>query len=244
MSDLLSPETVAIDSGGPPPPPGTEDDRVPDSATPWWQRRWSQIGIVVVVFMVGVGVGGTEPGDLSGELATAEQRVEQADARIDELEAELVEARSATGDSAADAEARLEAERQELQEEFEARQEALDERRAALDAREAELDASESEPAAGAGGTGELSAGAFVASDVQVSEDFLGDFQARARVLNTGDSTSAFLTMTLFHEGSVVASLQAVASDWPAGETRTLEFIGNDEFGPYDDVELQVDVTL
>jgi len=87
-----------------------------------------------------------------------------------------------------------------------------------------------------------LTAGDYSFADVQVSEDFAGDFELRSRVTNGGDSVEfATWTATLFLDGTVVADLMGTADSFNADETVTVTFIGTDDFGDWDSVEFQVD---
>jgi hypothetical protein len=78
--------------------------------------------------------------------------------------------------------------------------------------------------------------------DVQVSEDFAEDFEVRARVTNTGSTTSSVSwTATLFNQGMVVGTLTGYADNFGEGETITVTFIGTDDYGAWDDIEFQTD---
>lgn len=94
-----------------------------------------------------------------------------------------------------------------------------------------------------ADGVGSRRAGEhYLIEDIQVRKDFIDDFEVRARVTNEGESRSVVvLAATIFLDGSVVGSLSGVHSDWASGETITMEFIGLDEYGEWDDIEFQVD---
>lgn len=137
---------------------------------------------------------------------------------------------------------------QEDLDELEARADELDAREAELDEREAELDApdastAEPDATAPAAEPDELyNAGHYEFTDVQVNEDFTGDFVMRTRVTNTGSAVeTASWTATLFSGGTVVATLNGFADGFDAGETVTVEFFGFDEYAGWDTIEFQVD---
>lgn len=91
------------------------------------------------------------------------------------------------------------------------------------------------------GSEGTYTVGDFTLTDVQVTEDSVGDFEIRARVTNNGDGADFVdIQGTLFHQGSVVADLEAF-EDFAAGQTRTVTLIGTDGYGPWDDIEFTVD---
>lgn len=87
-----------------------------------------------------------------------------------------------------------------------------------------------------------FSAGQYEFTDVQVYEDFAGDFAVRARATNTGPTVQGVgWTSTLFSDGSVVGTLTGVSNQFAEGETITVEFVGLDDYGDWDRVEFQVD---
>jgi cytoskeletal protein RodZ len=87
-----------------------------------------------------------------------------------------------------------------------------------------------------------FSAGQYEFTDVQVYEDFAGDFAVRARATNTGPTVQGVgWTSTLFSDGSVVGTLTGVSGQFAEGETITVEFVGLDDYGDWDRVEFQVD---
>jgi hypothetical protein len=141
---------------------------------------------------------------------------------------------------------------QEELDELEARADELDAREAELDEREAELDArgadaaepdATTEETAPAAEPDELyTAGHYEFTDVQVNEDFTGDFVLRTRATNTGSAVETVSwTATLFSGGSVVATLTGFADGFDAGETVSVEFFGFDEYVGWDTIEFQVD---
>ena len=94
-------------------------------------------------------------------------------------------------------------------------------------------------------GDGSYTAGDFAFNDVQVTSDWVDDFEIRTRATNNGTSVeAASFTATLFNEGSVVGTADAYVSDWVSGETVTVEFVSVDEYTDWDDIEFQVDHTF
>lgn len=89
---------------------------------------------------------------------------------------------------------------------------------------------------------GAYTAGQYELTDVQLSEDFGGDFAGRARITNNGDAVDAvIIEMSVFKGGSVIATLDGTSQDFGAGETRTIEFSSLDDWDPdWDEVEFQV----
>lgn len=90
---------------------------------------------------------------------------------------------------------------------------------------------------------GAVQAGRYKFTDLQITEDFVGDFDMRSRVTNTGDSIGGVRwTATLFLEDRIVAVLVARVSDFGTGQTRTVDWLSTDDFveGRYL-VEIQVD---
>lgn len=103
---------------------------------------------------------------------------------------------------------------------------------------DADTDAADDETATGA----EYTAGSYVFSDVQVSEDFVGDFDVRVRMTNTGSAKDYVgITATLFADGSVVGTATGLASGVAADSTITMEMISLDDYVAWDAIEFQVD---
>jgi hypothetical protein len=93
---------------------------------------------------------------------------------------------------------------------------------------------------------GTYTAGAFELRDVQVSEDFAGDFAVRARVTNNGPEVDSLgISVTIFSGGSVVGTADGLVGDtFGTGETRTVEFVSSDPFTSWDEVEFQVEFSF
>lgn len=88
-----------------------------------------------------------------------------------------------------------------------------------------------------------LTAGQYEFADVQVRQDDTGAFEVLARVTNTGESYETVMwTATIFLDGSVVATAEAVANQLEGGSTTTQTFISTDDYveGAHT-VEFQVD---
>lgn len=188
------------------------------------------IVVAAVALLAGVGIGLSDTGqqaDLEAELADlqeerdeAESALEEAEEDLDNTQSDLADVVTALGDSESDA------------------------RRAEAQAERAQDQAAAEPPTAEPETTGSedtSTIGDFTFSDVQVSEDGVGDFEIRARVTNGGAAQEFVdLQATLFSEGSVVADLEAI-EDFAAGQTRTVTLISTDDFGPWDDIEFTVD---
>jgi hypothetical protein len=192
-------------------------------APAWHERRGVLVPVVAVVaFLLGLGAGALGSG--APDEGTA--RNESVDS---DREADLEVERDALAAQAEEQEREIAALRQEL--------DAAEGEGAAPVEPEPEP---APEPAEGADDT--ATAGAYEFRDIQVREDFVGDFELRTRVTNTGETReSVSWTATLFSGGSVAASLSGFAGTFESGETLTVTFTGIDEFGEWDDVEFQVD---
>ncbi|MCZ7417324.1 MULTISPECIES: hypothetical protein [unclassified Streptomyces] len=83
-----------------------------------------------------------------------------------------------------------------------------------------------------------LESGDWRLDSITVEDDGLGSFGGRARITYLGDApdggTNTF-TITVFKDGSDIASLAGSVSDVPPGETATANLISTDDFvgGPY-----------
>ena len=85
-------------------------------------------------------------------------------------------------------------------------------------------------------------AGNYGFADVQVSEDFAGDFEVQTRATNNGASQGFVgMSVTMFLDGSVVGVADAFVSDWAASDTQTVTFITLDDYTEWDAWEFQVD---
>ena len=197
----------------------------------WVRRTLYGVG-VLAVFGLGLGIGLSddqatkiadledEVAELQAELTDVEEERDLAEAnrddtlaQLDETQADLRRARNAAGRATR----RADRVRNRL-----------------ADAEQPAADSVSSD--------GTHTVGQFTISDVQVREDFVNDFEVRARVTNNGDAAEfVSVEATLFNEGSVVASLDAY-EDFDAGQTRTVTLTGTDDYGPWDDIEFSVDV--
>lgn len=99
------------------------------------------------------------------------------------------------------------------------------------------------EPPAAEPADGDYSAGPYRITDVQISEDFAGDFAARARVTNTGTAKQGvILRMTVFKGQSVIATLDGAISGIGANETKTVDFSSQDSYtADWDRLEFQIE---
>jgi hypothetical protein len=179
-------------------------------------RRWPWIVGVVAALIVGIGIGAASTGGETEPTTTDNSaEVQELQDRIAALESERDEALTQTAEleaQLADAQAQIEAAEAEPAEE-----------------------PKEDTPA------GDYTAGSYVFNDVQVSEDFAGDFEMRARVTNTGDSVSSVLfTATIFDGDTVVGTADGVVNNFDADATVTVEFISTDAYADWDSVEFQI----
>jgi hypothetical protein len=188
---------------------------------------WLHVGLTAVVALalgIGIGLVGEET-QLEEDLARAERERDRAERALATVQAGLRQARA-------------DARRAEAQTE-QARAQTEQAREAAAAAEQPPAVDTASSGEEGSGGT--YTDGDFTISDVQVTEDFIGEFEIRARVTNNGDPAEFVdLQATLFNEGSVVSDLEAL-EDFEAGQTRTVTFIGTDKYGPWDEIEFTVD---
>jgi hypothetical protein len=204
-----------------------------EATTRWWRRNIVVIPVVAVVAF-SMGASGSE----GAPATTATSSDEALLAQISELEDALAQAETSTeadADGIAEREAAADARDRELT----AREEALD--------AQAEEPAPEPEAApAPDEGMETYTAGSFSIEDVQVREDGLGDLEVRARVTNNGgDNDMVMLKATLFRGGTMIGTAEGMQSDFPAGETRSMEFISLDDFsGDYDSIEFQVEASF
>ncbi len=86
----------------------------------------------------------------------------------------------------------------------------------------------------------------FAIADLQLSGDALGDWEGVARITNeTTAARSGNFTVTVFRDGSVVATLQGSVSGLAAGNTNTVQLVSTDDFspGPYN-TTFQTDVAF
>lgn len=210
-------------SSTPPPAPNQHEagPQTVDTRSTWYRRAWvGWIGGILVGFLVGVAAGGgsAESPDQTGQEAP--RATETVTVEAEPLAAETVTVEAEPQPAAT---VTVEAE--------------------PLPAETVTVEADpEAEPDAGNSGAGSYSAGQFTFEDVSVREDFVGDFEIRARVTNTGDAVSGVIwTVTLFSEGAVVGTASGAASDLAAKATTTQSFTSVDEFAEYDDIEFQVD---
>ena len=91
-----------------------------------------------------------------------------------------------------------------------------------------------------AGGT--YTAGQYSFADVQVEEDFAGDYSLRTRGTNNGPSRSPLDSQPPSSSTDRnVSTLSGFVNDWEAVDTITIEFITLDDYGESDAIEFQVD---
>ena len=188
---------------------------------------------VLVALLVGVGIGLTDTSaqtDLEEQIAEVDDERDDAEAELDDAEEELAQLQGELG--AAQEEVRR----------AEDRADRASEEATAAEAATEEAPTVEAEPDAPVESDGTYTSGDFTINDVQVSEDFVGDFEVRARVTNNGGKARFVdLQATLFSGGSVVADVTAL-ENFDAGQTRTITFTGVDNYKAWDEIEFTVDV--
>jgi hypothetical protein len=208
-------ETVS-DPTPPPPPPPNQETASYNPPAPKAERTWKTwhlAAAVVIALVVGVGIGSAGDDDVQ---PTASEGA--SDEEIEALEEQV---------------AKLEQELEERDELLAAAEEALE------DEPEPEP---EPEPEDADDEDGVYTARDYSFSDVQVSQDFVDDFQVRARATNNGAARQAVIvSATIFSAGSVVGTAQGSVSDWESGQTVTIEMISTDAYTDWDDIEFQID---
>jgi len=192
-------------------------------------RGWHLGAAAAVALLVGFGAGVVVGGDTT--------RVENLEAQVDRLEDQL----SARDDEIATLGSELTMAEQDL---AAAGSEEAADAAPATEPTVNESDAAEADREDGPTGQ-EYTARSYVFSDVQVREDFVGDFDVRVRMTNTGTAKDYVgITATLFSDGSVVGTATGLASDVAADATITMEMISLDEYAEWDAIEFQVDAEL
>lgn len=79
-------------------------------------------------------------------------------------------------------------------------------------------------------------------SDMSISQDSSGDFQAVARLTNDNAATqTATFTVTVFNAGAIVGTLHTTLNSVPAGATFTGDFVSSDTFTSFDSWTFQTD---
>lgn len=189
-------------------------------------RRRPVLSLVVtaaVALFIGVAIGLSDTGS-SSLRAELDDVTEERDDALDDLadaEEELEDLEAAVADALGEA--------------------ARAERRADRARKRARNQAAATEQPSSDSDSGTYQVGDFTITDVQVSEDFGGDFELRARVTNNGgDMEFVDLQATLFSDGTVVGVVDAL-EDFDAGQTRTVTFIGSDSYTDWDKVEFTID---
>lgn len=85
----------------------------------------------------------------------------------------------------------------------------------------------------------------WVISDVQISQDASGDFQAVARLTNNNTSTqTATFKITVFSGTTIVGTMIESLSSVPPGQTFTGNFSSFDNFAAFDTWTFQTDTTF
>lgn len=209
-----------------PPPPAPQSPPPPDGSTEAKPKRawktWHLAAVGIVAFLFGIAAGGTGGQELDSEPSgSADDEVAALEEQVEQLEQELAD----RDDLLAAAEEQLATTDDETEPEPEPEPEPETE--------------PEPEPA---DQDGTYTAGDYSFADVQVSEDFAGDFEVRTRATNNGsDKSAVVVSATLFSGGSVVGTASGSVSDWASGQTVTLELISLDAHVDWDDIEFQID---
>lgn len=198
----------------------TQGETMTDQTTneqPKQRRRWLWPVLAALAFVFGIIIG----------AAGGDEQPEEASPQVEETESPELQQQVAA-----------------LEEQLATAQAKIEEQEAALAEAQAAEPAPE-EPAEPQSEDGTYTVGQYEFADVQVGEDFAGDFEARARVTNTGDTREVVAwTMTVFQEGTVVGTLMGTASSLESGATVTVNFIGTDAHTDWDEVEFQTDMEL
>jgi hypothetical protein len=185
-------------------------------------KTWQFVTGIVVALLLGLAIGA------AGQTPTDEPTAPGAGADLTELEATVDQLQAGLGASA-DEIAALEAEIASLEEELATANEQL--------SAEPTPQADDGDQAAA-----EQTVGNYEFSDIQVSSDFVGDFQVRTRVRNTGPSReSVAITASLFAEGSVVGTATGYHDVWDSDQTITMEFVSVDAYTDWDQIEFQIE---
>jgi hypothetical protein len=185
-------------------------------------KTWQFVTGTFVALLLGLALGA------AGQAPTDEPTAAEAGADVTELEATVDQLRDELGANANEI-AALEAEIASLEEELDSANEQL----AAAPAPETDD---------GEQASAEQTVGNYEFTDIQVSRDFVGDFQVRTRVRNTGPSReSVSITASLFSEGSVVGTATGFHDLWDSDQTVTMELISIDTYTEWDQIEFQID---
>jgi hypothetical protein len=200
--------------GGPPPP-----QPQPDQGRAW--KTWQLVVAGVAGLLLGLvfgAAGGDATDDGSAPAATSD--TSELEAEIERLQDEIAERDEALAAAADVADGQQPADEAETEPEAEP----------------------EPEPEPAEQGD-VLTAGNYSFADVQVSEDFVNDFQVRTRMTNNGPAReSVGITATIFSGGSVVATATGLASNVGEGATITLELMSTDDYrDDWDAIEFQVE---
>lgn len=75
----------------------------------------------------------------------------------------------------------------------------------------------------------------FAISDVQLRDDGTGDWGGVARITNENTTRkTATFTVTVFRNGTIIATLRGSVSDLEPGATNTVSFVSTDDYTPGD----------
>jgi hypothetical protein len=245
----LAPEPAAVAVAELPPPsgpplagPGSEagwshDAHLPSEAEdrerPMW-RTWQLAVAAGGALVLGLGLGGIigaavsdggDPGSATAQVAALENEVRSLQDEVASQDQMIDDLLGLPGAATPPAD---EAEPSETAEPSEASGAAED-----------------AEGSSGAGSAGdEIVVGDLTFAAIDVFEDFANDFEVRARMTHAGDDTYEFLDLTatiLDSDGRILGVLSAFESDVQPGDTRTVSFIGIDDYTP-DWAELEITV--
>jgi hypothetical protein len=81
----------------------------------------------------------------------------------------------------------------------------------------------------------------FVLESINIQKDFIDDFEATARIVDTQGGRGAGFTVTVFSGNQVVATLSGSANDMPADQAVTVDLISTDDYRDWDRYEFQTD---
>ncbi len=226
-ADAATDGVISAPAAGPAAAPAPTAAATRDSAPRG--RRWG-IPVALGLTLLLVAGGAVAWWQVDERLTERAEAVADADAEADELRERLVEQQS-----------RLE----ELEADLAARDERIGELEAELDVVQARETPGDTDFAGSSDGGGDIVAGEFRFSQVEVRRDFVDDFEIRARMTNEGPVTRDFvdITATIFDANDrILAVLTGFEFNVVPGQTITVTITGFDDYTPdWDFLEIAVE---